>query len=155
MDISFQTLLRESWLGISVETGLGECEFVPINHSSPNSILVSIGITGEYEGYFTFQGTTELIFPLMKQMIAYFGLSYSSEEEEDSCLEAFKEITNQVSGRLIMNLHNLEVNCDITPPTMIRGNSLNLDLHQFPFYEEIGLSFPSGKIESTLGIKKR
>ena len=154
MSIEFNKILPESWTAISGETGLDPGSLQAGKGASDASILVSIGITGEYRGYLTMEGDQDRIFPLMELMMAHFGMNASPENRDENCVEAFKELANQVSGRLVMNLHELNIDCDITPPTIIRGSSVLLDLNGFPNFEQLLFSRSEGEIHINLGVKK-
>ena len=154
MNHPFEQLFQDSWQYIAGETGLEGGSLTPDLSAHASTLLVSIGITGEYEGYLAIEGKDEEILPVMERMLDHYGMPVSPETRDETCLEAFKELANQISGRMIMNLHTRKVDCDITPPTTIRGGSVSLDLSSFPHQERLLAAFPEGRIHAQLGVKK-
>ncbi|MBI9102792.1 MAG: chemotaxis protein CheX [Spirochaetales bacterium] len=154
MNSFIETILKKSIIEISAETGLGKTEVITATEAFSPEILVSIGITGMFQGYFMIQGTETNVFGLMKKMIIASGLTLEIADKKEIFTEAFKEFANQMSGRLIMKLSEDDINCNITPPTIISGDNINMELSGLPIYINLKAVFPDEEIHIEIGIKK-
>ena len=137
MEQLFENVLKSSISEILTETGLGDSVTTRTSGKTEPEIMVTIGLTGLYQGYIMIKGKREQIFGLMEKMIKASGLTVEIADKKEIYTEAFKEFTNQISGRIAMKLAEEEINCNITPPTMIEGSKISIELGQFPVYIEL------------------
>lgn len=116
-------------------------------------IIANVGITGEYQGFLVIQTDIDSALSFVRKMLENLEM-----EQEDSGFgqfhkEAIGEIVNQVSGRATMKLSENDVDCSITPPTILSGNNLFFDLKQFSILKTQVLNGGFGEISITLGLK--
>lgn len=86
------------------------------SNSIRSSLSVLIGMTGQVHGQLVIGGTTSL-FAQISQMM--YGMTL-----EGDMLESFTcELGNMIAGQLVTHASNQQVVMDITPPTLLVGET--------------------------------
>jgi len=153
MDINIKQLTHNSILDISMETGLGAPEVETTDKPFTPDTMISIGIIGDWHGFIFLQTKEAYLTDLMKIMMEHLGYEMAGDDP-NFYKEAFGEFANQVAGRLMMNFSEEGINGDITPPTVLQGNNLSMDVNGYPVNTVLEFSFPTGKITAMVGLKK-
>ncbi len=154
MNSKIESILGSSIIDIACEAGLGEATITQTELDNSPDIIVSIGITGQVQGYFMLKGRDIHISKVIENMIRSTGMTIDEENRQEIFVEAFKELSNQISGRFIMNLSEEDINSNITPPTIIQGDNIHIELRQFPIYINLKAGFPDGSLDIEMGVKK-
>lgn len=115
MEPNIEQLLSSSFSEIARETGLGEPTVTAADRTFSPDTVVNIGITGDWHGFFFLQAKAGDLNSLMKTMVEHLGYA-SGIEDPTLFTEAFQELANQTSGRLMMHFANAGINGNITPP---------------------------------------
>lgn len=113
---------------IPVETEISEPSIIvePFEHAS---IGVLIGVTGDVLG--------RLFIEMDRNTVGRLGEFMFNMPLSDELLESFAaELGNMVAGNLSTHLSNQKIEMDITPPTVISGESL-----MYGFNKAFNLSF--------------
>lgn len=153
MDINIKQLMTDSFLKISQETGIGTPETKELDSPFQPNTMISIGIIGDFHGFMFIQTTKENLAVLMKLMMEHLG--YEMTDNDPNLLnEAFSEFANQLAGRLMMSFSEAGINGDITPPTVLQGENISMDLGGYPVKTVLEFSYTSGKIITMVGLKK-
>ncbi len=110
----FKTMVR-----VEVTTGK------PYIKSSPyiaDSLIIVLGITGEIKG----QAAINMNEDLAKTLAMTMMMGMSVEELDELSKSALSELANMIMGNAATLLFNLGLSVDITPPTLILGNNVEI-----------------------------
>ncbi len=127
----------------------GEMPAKPARHG----IIANIGLTGDHTGFLIFKSDIDSASGFVSKMLENLGMEHNEEGFGQFQKEAIGEIVNQVSGRAAMKLSEIDINCNITPPTILTGDNLFFDLRQFTVFTSKSLTAEFGTINITVGIK--
>ena len=153
MKEKIEHLLRSSVLEIAGETGLGTPEVtLPSPSFSPDTV-VNIGIIGDWHGFLFLQAERAPLTRLMKLMLDHLGYA-DADDDPHLYLEAYQELANQTSGRLMMHFANSGISGDITPPTVLNGSNITMNLSGYTIEVKLCFSFDAGDLIIVIGLKK-
>jgi chemotaxis protein CheX len=116
------------------EVGVSETSVVPMDSSQNQFELVSsLGITGDIQGYLILKAELRSAKRFVEIMTSHMGMDLEEEGFGTIHKAAIAEITNQISGRATMLLSDEGFDCSITPPTIVTGSNIfmqipNLDM---------------------------
>lgn len=108
-------------------------------------VSVSVGVAGQIRGFMFIQSDLASALGIANALGAQLGVPI----EDPTVLgpmqrAALAELTNQVSGRATMYLSELGVDANITPPTVLTGDTVsmavagNLEFYAFAIHSELG-----------------
>jgi len=125
--LSFEQATQQVFSEIGF-SGIGSSDSENLS-TGTNEFIATVGLTGQIQGFLSLGGTRASAIEFVRQMFQYMGM----DEEEDndfgqSCREALGELVNQICGRSSMLLELESINIDITPPTILVGTDLFLDV---------------------------
>lgn len=148
----FTDALREIVLEIGFED-------LAIEYGNSNvdsaELVASVGITGDLQGFMMLRTDMKSAKSFVSKMLANMGID---EEEEEGFgqfhKEAIGEIVNQVSGRSTMMLADQQIDCNITPPTIIAGRNIYSDVSSCESSLSHTINGSFGNIGLFVGIKK-
>lgn len=119
----------------ALEEVLLECGFKDIEVTAaeaatdPIQFSVSIGITGQLRGFFTVQSTRNTALNVAHEFGRMMEIDMGSTPTMDEMHRAaLSELANQISGRATIHLAEAGVDADITPPTLMSGEALRVQL---------------------------
>ena len=110
---------------INQTTGLTTSLGKIYNKTAPyrgDNVLVLIGLTGDIQGSVTISLTNELTCKIASCMMG--GLPVP--ELEEIAISAISELCNMIMGNTANLFSNINVNIDITPPTVLTGENIKL-----------------------------
>jgi len=87
-------------------------------------LIANIGITGEISGFLLIRSDIKSSMKFINKMLTNMGMEAEESDFGQFHKEAFGEILNQISGRSAMLLEYEGINCNITPPGIIRGSNI-------------------------------
>jgi len=90
---------------------------------------------------------------MVKHMENYLGLVPGDEDRSRWCRSTVAEMANQIAGTAVVQLSEIGIDCMITPPTNLSGESIEASIPTSDFTKEITIKLPWGMIHSTLAIK--
>ena len=129
---------------------------ISVDDFDPSTVefVASVGITGDLHGFMLLRSDMKSAHNFVSKMLSNMGIE---PEEEDGFgqfhKEAIGEIVNQVSGRSTMMLAEQNIDCNITPPTIISGQNIYSDISSCQSSISHILSGSFGKIGLFVGIK--
>jgi len=116
------------------------------NGMTSHQINIVCGVTGDLHGQIILglgQTTANRVASIMSgQSLKVFDAFVAS---------AIAELGNMISGNALMSLSEGGYVCDITPPTIVRGTSVEISTHQIPSIC-INLITECGDIAVTVGL---
>ncbi len=118
-----------------------------------NQIIVNIGISGNIKGNFIILSNMKSAKNITSLMLNNSSIAHDENKFDKLDKAAFGELANQLSARVSMHFSENNIDCSITPPTIITGTgvkTLIYGLTEF-FYSNIIGQF--GYINLLFGIK--
>ncbi len=128
--------------------GVGK-PFIREGDFTTDEIVIMLGITGEIKGQAALSMSTEIAKSVASQMM----MGMPVEEIDDMAKSALSELGNMIMGNSATLLFNNGIHTDITPPSLVRGQVLELSA---PNLETVcvPLIAETGTIHFDIGIKK-
>ena len=104
-----------------IDTEIGRVYMKPSPYFS-NSVLIIIGVVGGFKGQIYFEMTEETAKAISNKMMG--GMEFT--EFNDICKSAVSEMGNMVMGNASTLFSKDEIHIDITPPTLITGQKIEI-----------------------------
>jgi chemotaxis protein CheX len=124
------------------------------NEADAAELVASVGITGDLQGFMMLRTNMESAKSFVSKMLSNMGVEDEEEGFGQFHKEAIGEIVNQVSGRSTMMLADQQIDCNITPPTIIAGHNIYSDVSSCESSLSHTISGSFGNISLFVGIKK-
>ena len=121
---------------------------------SDAQVITSVGLTGDLKGILMLRTDRPGAAGILKAMTGGLRLPITNDRLSEILLAAIGEISNQIAGRAITLLSNLDLHCDITPPAVLAAlqlQSLVPDLSE-SFLQTV--QGPFGRLTIFLGIQR-
>lgn len=124
----------------NLEADIGAPSEKQAGSKSTDTVLIAIGITGDLSGEVRYCIPEKTTLEMVKRMS---GMEF--EEVDEIVASAMGEVANIISGNALTNLADMKVNCDLTPPKVLYGESLPTAGHK----DSLGTSVKSdiGNVE--------
>jgi CheY-specific phosphatase CheX len=120
-----------------------------------DTVLTTVGITGELKGIFMFRTNGESAAAILAAMTGGFGVAAVRAERLDEMqMAAFGELANQVSGRAITLLSEIQVRCDITAPAVVAAEGLRSLVPDLAESFRRTVRGPFGRLSMFLGLSE-
>jgi chemotaxis protein CheX len=91
-------------------------------------LVSSLGITGDMQGYLILKAELKSAKRFVEIISTHMGMEMEEEGFGTYHKAAIAEITNQISGRATMLLSEEGFDCSITPPTIVTGNNIYMQI---------------------------
>ena len=112
-------------------------------------IVIMLGITGEIKGQAVFSLSEEMA----KMIASGMMMGMPVPEIDEMAKSALSELGNMIMGNSATLLFNQGIQIDITPPTLVRGNSIEISSAGMETIL-VPLISTAGDVEFDIGIKK-
>ena len=89
-----------------------------------SGIVLTLGIVGEKKGNVAYAIDTEGA----KQIASIMMMGMPVDELDDMAKSAISELSNMLTANASINLSNESINVDISPPTMLTGENIELSM---------------------------
>ncbi|MBN2739234.1 MAG: chemotaxis protein CheX [Spirochaetales bacterium] len=135
------------------ETGLGDCHEKGSGKKTSFEVITNIGVTGQVKGCLMMKTDFRTASEISNSMLS--GIGHSENEEGFTSMQkaAITEFTNQFGARAIMFMSDDGIDCNITPPTIITGQTVESQTFQITQAVEKEFSSPFGSIFLYLGLQ--
>lgn len=117
------------------------------------NVMATVGITGDKVGFLTLSSELSNAVKLSKIFAELMEIPIDSDVFSNQHLEAISEFTNQISGRVVMFMEDNDLNCSITPPTVLSGGDISINLKTLEHTEIFRVEGQYGCVYITIGIK--
>ncbi|MGL1891930.1 MAG: chemotaxis protein CheX [Spirochaetaceae bacterium] len=144
----FSTSIHE----IMNETGFHEATVDLISTEVDYSVLVTIGLTGDVSGYLMLESDLNSANNFVKILAEYVGMEDIENDFGDFHKSTFSEIVNQICGRTTIHLSEIDLDCNITPPSIIVGSSIFASISDFDTTETFYIKDHFGQFKVFIGI---
>ena len=150
----YLTFFSNAMMEVFKEIGFEKIEVNDIEMSQLQSeIVASVGITGDLQGYLILQSNLDSAYKFVSKMLANMNMEAEEDNFGQFHKEAIGEIVNQVSGRSIMMLADDNIDCNITPPTIITGKNIYSDVNSLETILSISIIGSFGTVGLFVGLK--
>lgn len=155
MENKYLSVFQQSITEVFEEMGFGKLEVAQFDEKEYSYEVVStVGLTGDIQGYVMFQTDMNSAKSFIREMVENMGMEIEEEKFGDFHREALGEITNQLSGRSAVLLEDAGYDCDITPPTIITGTNIYMDMINLQDSVSLLTTGGFGNFRFFVGIKK-
>lgn len=113
-------------------------------------VNVVCGVTGQIQGQVIFGMSVTTADRVAGQMIGQPVISFDA-----LAASAIAELGNMISGNSVTGLHAAGFECDITPPTIIRGNNVKICTTDIPALVVPFKVGDLGEFEVTVSLRER
>jgi CheY-specific phosphatase CheX len=126
---SITTILREAIRFILDETGFKDVTIRPVTGKSKSSdLVVTTGITGNIKGILMVSFGSSDAVRAANTMLAHIGEAQSGSTLDENHKASLSEITNLFTARFVNILSARDIDCNLTPPTIITGSSIGVSI---------------------------
>ncbi|MEJ2664814.1 MAG: chemotaxis protein CheX [Spirochaetia bacterium] len=153
----------EQELVTSIKTGiqqiLTEIGFKQISQIRNNServeVITSIGITGDLKGTLMLKTNTQSAVTIANKMLLSIHPDGIRNEFGTAQKEAIYEVTNLFAGRSLNILSEKNIDCNLTPPTIITGNKISPIMCNITHSMDLYFAGDFGNLAIFVGITKK
>lgn len=117
------------------------------------NLMATVGITGDKVGFLTLSMDEANSISLSRRFAELMGIPIESDDFSDQHIEALAELSNQISGRVVMFMEEYGTNCSITPPTVMSGGDISFSLKFMRLTRQFSVEGKYGIFYITIGIK--
>ncbi|MBI9097751.1 MAG: chemotaxis protein CheX, partial [Spirochaetaceae bacterium] len=118
--------LENSLKDFLVDAGFSS-SITPIDEITDKAnVMATVGITGDKVGFLTLSMELNNAVKLSRGFAELMEIPINSKEFSDSHIEALSELSNQIAGRVVMYMEDNDLNCSITPPTVLSGGNISI-----------------------------
>lgn len=117
------------------------------------NVMATIGITGEKVGFFTISMNLDNAVKVSKFFAKLMEIPIDSDDFSSPHIEALSELSNQMAGRVVMFMEENKINCSITPPTVMSGGDISINIYSLRQTELFKVEGDYGYFHITFGIK--
>jgi chemotaxis protein CheX len=116
-------------------------------------VMASIGIAGDICGFLSISCTMDSALSFIDRILKNMDMDAEEDGFGQFHREALGEIVNQVSGRTTVLLSEHGYDCDITPPTILVGDSIDFDMREISDSYTRNIRGDFGSINLFVGVK--
>jgi chemotaxis protein CheX len=117
-------------------------------------VIASLGLTGDVKGIFMLRTDLQGAAGILKAMTGGIRLRITHDRLSEIQLAAIGEISNQIAGRAITLLSDLDLRCDITPPAVLAAPQLQSLVPDLSEIFRQTVRGPFGRLTIFLGIQR-
>lgn len=123
--------------------------FLKTSPFSAESLIIVVGITGEIRG----QAVISMSLDMAKTVASNMMMGMPVDEMDEMAKSALSELGNMIMGNSATLLFNNGVNIDITPPTLMMGENMQISSSQMTTVS-VPLECSQGHINLDISIKE-
>ena len=123
--------------------------FAQPRDTTNQQVNVVLGVTGDVQGNVMLGMTLPMADRIASTMIGQTVITF-----DELAASALAELGNMISGNALQNLASNGLNCDLAPPTLIRGTNIAISTAAIPSIV-ICLKLSLGEVYLTLGLQRR
>jgi chemotaxis protein CheX len=121
---------------------------------SAAQVITSVGLTGDVRGILMLRTDTAGAAGILRAMSSTVHLSIGNDRLSEMEMAAIGEISNQIAGRAITLLADMDLHCDITPPTVIAAPQMQSLVPDLAESLRQTIRGPFGRLTVFLGISR-
>ncbi len=117
------------------------------------NVLATVGITGDKVGFLTLSTDSDNAVSLSRLFAVLMEIPIESKSFEIQHSEAISELSNQIAGRVVMFMESNDLNCSITPPSILSGGNISFNSQALPDTKLFKVVGEFGYFYISIGIK--
>jgi CheY-specific phosphatase CheX len=121
---------------------------------SDAQVITTVGLTGDVKGIFMLRTDMQGAAGILKAMTGGIRLHIANDHLSEIQLAAIGEISNQIAGRVITLLSDIDLHCDITPPAVLAAPGLQSLVPDLAETYRQTIRGPFGRLTIFLGIQR-
>jgi chemotaxis protein CheX len=117
-------------------------------------VSVSVGIAGAVRGFLFLQAQLQAATEYAAMLSRQLGVTLENPDTFGPMHKAaLAELINQISGRAMMLLAEIGLDADITPPTVVTGDSLDATFSDSLSFVDLGVHCRAGDLAVSIGYQ--
>ena len=116
-------------------------------------VIITIGITGDIIGTMMLKSDQKSAVAMAEQMLRKINHYPTGNEFTESHQEVIREIMNLISARSLMILSEQNIDCNLTPPTLIMGKQISPSMFNISYSVYTGVKSILGEMYLFFGVK--
>ncbi|MBN1409748.1 MAG: chemotaxis protein CheX [Spirochaetales bacterium] len=153
MNINITGIFNDSVQTVFKDMGLGEIKIVDGSFNRENQVVITIGIAGALRGNLIFRTNLSTAFSIVHAMLKKMNMSAQNKEFDKLHKGSMCEIANMIAARSVNAFSERGVECNITPPTIITGESVTTSMLTIQKCFQMGFEGSFGRIFIFLGLE--
>ena len=121
---------------------------------SDAQVIASVGLTGDLRGILMLRTDMAGAAGILKAMTGGLRLAIMNDRLSEIQLAAIGEISNQIAGRAVTLLAEIDLRCDITPPAVLAAAQLQSLVPDLSESFRQTVRGPFGRLTVFLGIQR-
>ena len=117
------------------------------------NLMATVGITGDKVGFLTLSMNLDNAVNLAEFFANLMKIPLELKEFGTPHIEVLSELSNQIAGRVVMFMEMNDTNCSITPPTVLSGGDISIDLKSLKQTQLFKVEGSFGFFHITIGLK--
>lgn len=117
-------------------------------------VIITNGITGNITGTMMLKSDQKSATSIAEHMLKKINHFQESDEFSESQQEVIRELMNLISARALMILSEQNIDCNLTPPTLITGKQIHPSIYNILYTVHTGVKGLFGEIYLFFGVKK-
>jgi chemotaxis protein CheX len=155
MKDKLKKILNDALTQILKEIGIEDVECIESPEENLTcEIILTIGITGHLTGTMMLQSDQKSATKIAEKMLSKINHYPEGDDFTESHQEAIREIMNLISGRSLMILSEHQIDCNLTPPTLITGKEICPSMYNIGYSVHTGVKGSFGEIYFFFGVKQ-
>jgi chemotaxis protein CheX len=148
------SIFNEAMRNIFMEMGIGEITAAQTEQRGENQIVITIGFAGDIKGNLILGTDMASAFSLVQRMLSHMNMSFQTREFDKLHRGSMCEIANLLAARAANALSELGIECNITPPTIITGETVVTGMFTIRKSYQSGYRGDFGTLHLFLGLEK-
>ncbi|MBN2534923.1 MAG: chemotaxis protein CheX [Spirochaetales bacterium] len=155
MKDKLKQILQNALIQILGEIGEQEISFIDQPREDLTcEVIITIGITGNITGTMMLKSDQKSAASIARHMLKNIDHSPDDTVFTESQQEVIRELMNLISARALMILFEQNINCNLTPPTLITGKNIHPSMYNILYTVHAGVKGLFGEIYLFFGVKK-
>lgn len=117
------------------------------------SAMALVGLSGDLKGFICLLLPPAALEAWTALMAGRYNVAAEGDSRKGFAASALGETANQVAGRFAMRAAEAGRECGITPPTVLSGKGVNIDLPRCGEEGWLAGTFPFGELTAYIGVR--
>ncbi len=145
--------LEEAIRYILDETGFGNVTLRSATDTSkPSDLVITTGITGALRGIFMMRFGNPEALAAANTMLEHVGQPHEGSLLDESHKASLSEMTNLCTGRFVNLLSAKDMDCNLTPPSIITGTGIGISIRNIEYASDLEVNFDSRRFFISLYV---
>jgi chemotaxis protein CheX len=152
MNASILQVFVDAVYEIFGEIGIRDLREMPAEENLGYEVVATVGFTGDVRGYLSLRSSLTCADAFIDRLLENMDMEDEEKEFGQFHREALGEIVNQITARSATLLEGRAISCDITPPTILLGDSISFSVRSLAHHLEKDFSGSLGSFNLFVGL---